>query len=325
MSSLSAEVVEIGGEAFTMTFENVVPPIEPEQLAGLDASIKEEGVKVPVIRDQHGRVIDGYNRLRLAIKHGKASVPVEQIEVRDDAHAKELAIVLNLQRRHMNSKQRVTLAELLLTLNPDKSNRQIAEEAGVAHTTVGRKREELERRGAMHHVDTVTDTKGRKQPAKRKSRKSPGQKAGEAAQAVLNGQEREPGEEGDEETQTAEEPAELLDQAGQPLPPQAREAFNQLPELRKLLHQMDQLAKEIERVGKMAVGFHTYWQSARAHIRDAKSEMRSGQPAYVCPYCRGDKEDCRACKGRGFVTTTTYENAPPEMKAIERAEKDGAE
>jgi hypothetical protein len=110
------------------------------------------------------------------------------------------------------------------------------------------------------------------------------------------------------------EPAELFDQAEQPLPPQADEAFNGLPELRKLLHQMDQLVKEIERVGKMPVGLHTHWQSAQSQIRAAKSTMRGGRPAYVCPYCRGEKKDCQACGGHGWVTVTTYEQAPPEMK-----------
>jgi ParB-like chromosome segregation protein Spo0J len=225
-AGLIAEVVEIGGEAFTMTFENVVPPIEAEQLAGLDVSIKDEGIKVPVIRDQHGRVIDGYNRLRLAIKHGKDAVPVEEIEVRDDNHARELAIVLNLQRRHLSSHQRGILVDALLAMNPEKSNRQIAEKAGVHHEMVQTRREKMESTGGFRQLKKTVGKDGKARTAKRKPRKSAGQKAGEEAQASLNGQKREP----NEEAPAAEEPTELFDQAEQPIPPQAYEAFNQLPE-----------------------------------------------------------------------------------------------
>jgi hypothetical protein len=84
------------------------------------------------------------------------------------------------------------------------------------------------------------------------------------------------------------------------------------------------LAKEIERIGNLPVGFHTHWQSARSEIRAAKKTMLGGRPAYACPYCRGEKKDCRVCYGHGFVATASYESAPPELKVIKRAGKDGA-
>jgi hypothetical protein len=151
-------------------------------------------------------------------------------------------------------------------------------------------------------------------------------KAVEKEEPQQSAGEREPGEDDDDEPpegEDAEGSGELLDQAGQPLPPQAQEAFNQLPELRKLLQLMDHLAKEIERVGKMPVGLHMHWQSARSQIRAAKNTMRGGRPAYVCPYCNGKKKECQACYGNGWVTVTTYENAPAQMKEIQRG-KDGA-
>ena len=41
--------------------------------------------------------------------------------------------------------------------------------------------------------------------------------------------------------------------------------------------------------------------------------IQSARPYTVCPYCGGD--ECKACKGRGWVNKMTYEMAPPEMKA----------
>jgi hypothetical protein len=54
-------------------------------------------------------------------------------------------------------------------------------------------------------------------------------KDGRTRTATPKKPEREPGGDDDEETQTTEQPAELLDQAEQPIPPQACEAFNQMP------------------------------------------------------------------------------------------------
>jgi hypothetical protein len=41
---------------------------------------------------------------------------------------------------------------------------------GVDHKTVANVREDAEQRGEIRHVATVTDTKGRKQPARKMSR-----------------------------------------------------------------------------------------------------------------------------------------------------------
>ena len=41
--------------------------------------------------------------------------------------------------------------------------------------------------------------------------------------------------------------------------------------------------------------------------------IQSARQYTVCPYCGGD--ECKACKGRGWVNKMTYEMAPPEMKA----------
>lgn len=70
-------------------------------------------------------------------------------------------------RRHLDQKQKRELIADELRDNPERSNRQIGDALGVDDKTVGKVRGELEGRGEIHHVEAVTDTKGRKQPAKR--------------------------------------------------------------------------------------------------------------------------------------------------------------
>src|SRR5262249_3718991 len=64
-------------------------------------------------------------------------------------------------------------------------------------------------------------------------------------------------DEGDEEDH-APDPEELLDEAGQSLPPQALAAFQQLPEVRKLLKRMDDLVRDIGEMGKSPAGVYMH-------------------------------------------------------------------
>jgi hypothetical protein len=75
----------------------------------------------------------------------------------------------NFHRRHLTTEQkREAIAKLIKAL-PEKSDRQIAAMLGVSHHTVGTVRAEMEGRGQIAHVTTRTDTRGRKQPARKRS------------------------------------------------------------------------------------------------------------------------------------------------------------
>ena len=75
-------------------------------------------------------------------------------------------ISANIHRRHLNVEQRQELLITLIARSPGKSDRQIGNEIGVDHKTVGRARTKGEDVGHIPHVRTRTDTKGRKQPVK---------------------------------------------------------------------------------------------------------------------------------------------------------------
>jgi hypothetical protein len=61
----------------------------------------------------------------------------------------------------------------LLIADPGKSDRLVAKQTGVSNTHVGKLRKELEKSGDVSTVDTRTDTKGRKQPARKASKPKP--------------------------------------------------------------------------------------------------------------------------------------------------------
>lgn len=77
------------------------------------------------------------------------------------------------------------------------------------------------------------------------------------------------------------------------------------------------MIKAWEKLGQDLHPF-TSEQSVTAHLKNAISEIRTGQPFAFCPYCLGVESpiQCQACRGNGWVTKTIFENAPQEMREI---------
>jgi hypothetical protein len=150
---------------------NPLPRLTPETEADLSASIERRGVILPAVHDQHGRTLDGRNRERLAGQLGVELPPPITVEVRDDGHARELALDLNLARRHLSVGDRRDLVGGLRA--EGKSERAIADELGVPKTTVHRDLQASGGPGGPPAPETVAGQDGKSYPAKRKRRPRP--------------------------------------------------------------------------------------------------------------------------------------------------------
>ncbi len=82
-----------------------MPALTAEEYAALRADIAARGVVVPVVVDQHGRLLDGHHRRRIAGDLG-IECPAEVRQVEDDEDARQIALTLNLSRRHLSREQR---------------------------------------------------------------------------------------------------------------------------------------------------------------------------------------------------------------------------
>jgi hypothetical protein len=74
-----------------------LPPLDAATEAALRESIRRFGVLVPVVKDQHGRLLDGYYRSRIARELG-LDYRVYVITVSSDEEACEMALSLNDDR-----------------------------------------------------------------------------------------------------------------------------------------------------------------------------------------------------------------------------------
>jgi hypothetical protein len=120
-----------------------MPELTPEQWDALAADILANGVLVPVVKDQHGRIIDGNNRAAIADRLG-IDYPVRVVEVADDDDAWDRAVSLNCARRHLNREQTRELIRAEILRRPADSDRAISKRVGCSPTTVGSVRAEIQ-------------------------------------------------------------------------------------------------------------------------------------------------------------------------------------
>lgn len=143
-------------------FDALAPHIED----ALRASIRRFGVLSPVTRDQHGRILDGHHRVRIAAEEGVAIADDVVIHVEDDDEAREIARTLNSDRRHLSEEQRRAVAVDLRRAG--HSERAIAGALGVSQPTVHRdlQRAEIDS-GESISPERVTRQGGGSYPARR--------------------------------------------------------------------------------------------------------------------------------------------------------------
>jgi len=136
-------------------------------------------------------ILDGRNRYRACLAAYGKFPRVRSLDI-DDLIDDPAAYVVsaNIHRRHLTAEQKRELVEKLLKATPEKSDRQIAKIAKVSPTTVGTKRAKMEKAGDVSKLDTRRDTRGRKQPSKKKvaegKKPKPSQRELEAKQAHID-------------------------------------------------------------------------------------------------------------------------------------------
>jgi hypothetical protein len=178
---------------------DLFPLMSEAELKELADDIKKNGLIDPlVVWKKGGSLLDGRNRLDAMALAGilgvdsqgrlcnaSSIVPIiwHRIGTGDPW---SIALSLNVHRRHLSLEQKRDLIAKVLKATPEKSDRQIASITKSDHKTVGKVRAKKEGRGEIPHVDARPDTKGRKQPAKRKGN-PPKRDPLDAHTAVING------------------------------------------------------------------------------------------------------------------------------------------
>jgi DNA-binding Lrp family transcriptional regulator len=174
---------------------DIFPLMEGEEFDALVADIKANGLREQIVLYE-GKVLDGRNRYRALRALGVSPVdipghPLGSFCGRDVLPARDpgrdpagFVVSRNIHRRHLTAEQKHDLIAKLLKAQPEKSNRQIAATVKASPTTVGTVRAKMEKAGDVSKLDTRVDSKGRKQPAKKRERPPHGKETPELQRAV---------------------------------------------------------------------------------------------------------------------------------------------
>ncbi len=181
------------------------PLMGRDELLPLGADIKKHGLKSPIVfwspgaeggdNDQQKYLLDGRNRLEAmtvlgleVIKDGLLNpavlkkfgpLPITRLYGKRRAYSGaelpgvdpcDYVLSVNVHRRHLTPAQKSEAIERLLTLHPEKSNRQIAEATKSSHVTVGAKRAKMESTGQVDQLKKTVGADGKSRPTKKKSR-----------------------------------------------------------------------------------------------------------------------------------------------------------
>jgi hypothetical protein len=150
---------------------NIFPLMVGAEFDALVADIKAHSLCEPIVL-LNGKILEGRNRYLACIVAG--------IEPRFTEHYSDsclshdpvgFVISRNIHRRHLTAEQKRDLIAKLLKANPEKSDREIGRQTKTDKNTVASVRAKEEARGEIHHVEKRTDTKGRQQPARKKTAK----------------------------------------------------------------------------------------------------------------------------------------------------------
>lgn len=123
-----------------------LPRLADDEYQALEASILEHGVRVPILVDESGSVIDGYHRKEITDRHGLPCPTIHETDL-SETQKRTLALSLNIDRRQLDRAQKRELVRRSLEADPNLSDRGHAARTGVDHKTVG-----SIRRGEIPHV-----------------------------------------------------------------------------------------------------------------------------------------------------------------------------
>ena len=122
---------------------NLLPDLTTWEYGALKESIRRWKVILPVVKDENGDIIDGYQRVRACDELGIADYPVLTLAGLSEDEKRDHALVLNLVRRRLNQQQIRDLIAAELRRTPDFSDNWLAQILGTTDKTVAGVRREL--------------------------------------------------------------------------------------------------------------------------------------------------------------------------------------
>jgi len=156
-------------------------PLSDIEYAALRDDIAARGVLVPVEEDEHGCILDGHHRVRIARELGIDYPRIVRAGLTEEEKRRHVRKV-NLLRRHLAPEQKRAIIAAQLKETPEKSDRIIAGMLGVSNKTVSSLRADLVASGELCNIHSSIGADGKERPRERAPRAVLARNGREAAQ-----------------------------------------------------------------------------------------------------------------------------------------------
>ena len=140
---------------------NLLPDLTTWEYGALKESIRRWKVILPVVKDENGEIIDGYQRVRACEELGIADYPVLTLGGLSEDEKRDHALVLNLVRRRLHPQQIRDLIAAELRRTPDLSDNWLAQILGTTDKTVAAVRRELIATSEIPKLDALRGKDGK--------------------------------------------------------------------------------------------------------------------------------------------------------------------
>lgn len=283
------------------------------------ASVKEFGVLVPLRATKDNVVLSGNRRLRYAKLAKLKTVPalISRKAMSDSEQVVEL-VESNRQRQ----KTREQIAREFCKLSQAKADlaraRQIA--AGKArhgqlpaNLPEAEKGEAKEQAAAELGMSRHTAEKAAEVIKEIDLASSAGneERATALRETLNNGSvsaahrlAREPGDDATD----PEHDESVKDALGAKVPAKLRNVFSRVTDFRGIINRIGKIQSDIEELQNSDAGAHIPINEILKALPQVQTGIKFATPYTECPKCRRKRnEDCRACKGSGWVTQATFD------------------
>jgi hypothetical protein len=297
------------------TYAAVVPMLGQVELAALAADIQGNGLRQPIMLFE-GKILDGRNRYKACRIVG---VEPSFQHFNGEGDPIDYIVSMNLVRRQLTASQKglavAKIAELprgnpalqksKSLANPKsaqmpnrKTVAELAEEVDVSPRTVGQAKHVL-REAAK---ETITEIEQGKKSVATAVKEIKAEKQKEQAAKEKH-----------------------FDKTGYTIPESILEDWNRADSFRSTLNELHKIKILVEKALENSdLIFREIGKDTQIELTNSWSTLKSVLPYAVCPTCQGRKRDnCAACKGRGFVSEFGYKHwfAKEVIELRERAIK----
>jgi hypothetical protein len=103
---------------------------------------------------------------------------------------------------------------------------------------------------------------------------------------------------------------EPTDDQGVAIPAKALPAWETAKRIVEICRGLDETKQSVEATARSFGGRMMHAPSILQQLATVRHVLWGWRATHVCPYCKGEKDDCKACKGEGWTDTYTWKQSP---------------